>query len=199
MYIEQIKITHFIGTFNLKLMNSKDFIKQDFAECFNQMRHYDSNIIDSFKFIFTIYVALIGGAISLMDLNLKYDLAFLSKVLIIISIIFCVFVLFYIIELRIYFVRTARYINEIRHFYLTDNNEGFQNLTKFYTNRTKPDYFSLTSSHIVLASIVSLLSSFSIGLLLYVCKGEINLIIILISVLALSFQMLIILIYLKKQ
>ena len=176
-------------------MSSREFIHQDYSECFSQLRHYDSNIIDSFKFIFTIYVALIGAAISLLDLNLSFDLVSLSKILIVISIIFCVFVLFYIIELRVYFVRAARYINEIRHFYLTDNSEGFLNLTKFYTDRTKPEYFSLTSSHIILALIVATLNSFSIGLLLSVIKDQVNLLLIGISIISLVVQILIISIY----
>ncbi len=151
-------------------MDLSEFLKQDFSESYNQLRHYDNSIFDSFKFIFTIYVGLIGGAISLLNLNLKYDLLFLSKTLIVISILFCFFVLFYIIELRIYFVKVARYINEIRHFYLTDNTIKFNNATKFYTDITKPNYFNLKSSHIILAFIVSALNAFSITLLLFVCN-----------------------------
>lgn len=149
-------------------MDTSDFLKQDFSESYNQIRHYDNIILDSFKFIFSIYIALIGGAISLLNIDLKIDLMFLIKTLIIISILFCVFILYYIIEQRQYFVKTARYINEIRHFYLNDNQLGFLNESKFYVNRLKPDYFNLRSSHIILTVIISVLNAFSFGLLFFV-------------------------------
>jgi hypothetical protein len=148
-------------------MDSSDFLKEDFSESYNQLRHYDSNIFDSFKFIFTIYSALVGGAISLINIDLKYDLIILSKILLIISIVFCFFVMFYIIELRIYYVRVARYLNEIRSFFLSNNRIHFKNKCNFYMDNTKPEYFNIKSSHIILAFIVAALNSFSFGTLLY--------------------------------
>jgi hypothetical protein len=180
-------------------MDSSDFLKQDFSECYNQLRHYDNNITDSFKFIFTVYVALVAGAISLLDIQLKFDLLFLSKALIITSIIFCLFILFYIIELRVYFVRVARYLNEIRAHYLNNNEEGFENATKFYSDKSKPMYFSLTSSHLILAFIVSALNSFSIGLFFYVYKSEFKFGQVLISIIIFALQIFLIYMYLKRK
>ncbi len=180
-------------------MDNSEFLKQDFSECFGQLRHYDTIIIDSFKFIFTIYVALIGGAISIFDLKLPIDLLLLSKLLIIISIVFCFFVLFYIIEQRVYFVKVARYINEIRDHYLTGNNLGFKNLSNFYHDKGKPEYFSLTSSHIILAIIVSALNSFSIGLLLYVNRVDPLYLIVGLAILSFSIEIYLLHFYLNRK
>lgn len=41
------------------------FLERDFNQCFQQMRHYDSQIFDILKFMFTGYTALIGVALGL--------------------------------------------------------------------------------------------------------------------------------------
>lgn len=152
-------------------MDTSDFLNQDFLESHNQLRHYDSTILDSFKFIFSIYIALIGGSISLLNIEKKIDFTILIQVLITFSIILCVFVLFYIIEQRLYFVKTARYLNEIRNYFLENNQVDFKNNTQYYIDYSKPDYFNLKSSHIILTIIISVLNSFNIGLFIYVVNN----------------------------
>ena len=41
------------------------FLERDFNQCFQQMRHYDSQIFDILKFMFTAYTVLIGVALGL--------------------------------------------------------------------------------------------------------------------------------------
>jgi hypothetical protein len=46
-------------------VESLKFLENDLNQSFQQMRHYDGQIADLLKFIFTGYVALIGLAVGL--------------------------------------------------------------------------------------------------------------------------------------
>ena len=52
-------------------MDEKDqtakFLEGDFNQCFQQMRHYDSQLFDSVKFVTTAYVGLIGIGIGIYE------------------------------------------------------------------------------------------------------------------------------------
>jgi hypothetical protein len=39
------------------------FLINDFNQCFNQARHYDSQILDIFKYIVTFFTAISGAAL----------------------------------------------------------------------------------------------------------------------------------------
>ena len=47
------------------------FLERDFNQCFQQMRHYDSQLWDICKFSFTAYTALIGIAIGLYQYSIQ--------------------------------------------------------------------------------------------------------------------------------
>jgi hypothetical protein len=152
------------------MQNSPDFLNQDFSESYNQLRHYDSNIVESFKFIFTVYISMVGGSITILSINTASSLMLLLKVLLSFTFIFGFFIMWYIIEIRKYYVKTARYINEIRRTHLLALSPEFENKTLYYTDFDKPPYFSWRSSQILLIVVLSLFNSITLGILFYVCK-----------------------------
>jgi len=48
-----------------------NFLERDFNQCFQQMRHYDAQIFDILKFMFTAYSVLVGVALGLYQFGLK--------------------------------------------------------------------------------------------------------------------------------
>ena len=72
-----------------------------------------------------------------------------------------------IIRNRIYFVRMARYVNELRELFLQHKPLGFENHTRMYTRSDEPYYFNWLSSQSWLIYIVAFLNAmvlFVIGL-----------------------------------
>lgn len=151
------------------MQNSSEFLNQDFTESYNQLRYYGSNILDSFKFIFTVYISMVGGTITILSVNAGVNLMLLLKTLLSFTFIFGFFIMWYIIELRKYYVKTARYINEIRKTHLAAISNEFKNKTGYYTDLDKPLYFSWKSSQILLILILSFFNSVTLGILAYVC------------------------------
>ncbi|HEY4785957.1 MAG TPA: hypothetical protein VIH57_07905 [Bacteroidales bacterium] len=168
------------------MQNSSDFLNQDFTESYNQLRYYGSNILDSFKFIFTVYISMVGGSITILSIDAGVNLMLLLKVLLSFTVIFGFFIMWYIIELRKYYVKTSRYINEIRKTHLTAIANEFKNKTNYYTDYDKPAYFSWRSSQILLILILSFFNSVTLGILSDVCKIGHLFISILITVLSLG-------------
>ena len=152
------------------MQNSSEFLNQDFSESYDQLRYYGSNILDCFKFIFTVYISMVGGAITILSVNAGVNLMLLIKTLLIFTVVFGFFIMWYIIELRKYYVKTARYINEIRKTHLTAISNEFKNKTGYYTDIDKPLYFSWKSSQILLIIILSFFNSVTLGILAYVCN-----------------------------
>ena len=152
------------------MQNSSEFLNQDFAESYNQLRYYGSNILDSFKFIFTVYISMVGGSITILSIDAGVNLMLLLKTLLSFTVIFGFFIMWYIIELRKYYVKTARYINEIRKTHLTALAAEFKNKTGYYTDFEKPAYFSWKSSQVLLVIILSFFNSVTMGILSDVCR-----------------------------
>lgn len=152
------------------MQNSFEFLNQDFTESHNQLRYYGSNIVDSFKFIFTVYISMVGGSITILSVNTGVNLMLLLKTLLSFTVIFGFFIMWYIIELRKYYVKTSRYINEIRNTHLTALSKEFMNKTGYYIDFNKPAYFSWSSSQVLLIIILSFFNSVTLGILSYVCK-----------------------------
>lgn len=146
------------------------FLERDFNQCFQQMRHYDSQIFDILKFMFTAYSVLIGIAIGVYQFGLKenHDLSLAAIAAIITGLILGIFMFALTIRNRVYFVLVTRYINEHREFFLNHYPLGFKNKTKMYTNYTQPPYFNWRSSQSWLCYISAALNSVLLMVLLYI-------------------------------
>ena len=124
------------------------FLERDFNQCFQQMRHYDTQIFDILKFLFTAYTALIGVAFALYRFGLKesIDFTFPAIAALTVALILGLFMFALTIRNRVYFVQVARYINEQRKFFFQFKPMGFDNKSKMYTNHNQPPYFNWRSA-----------------------------------------------------
>jgi hypothetical protein len=146
------------------------FLERDFNQSFQQMRHYDLQIFDILKFMFTAYSALIGVALGLYQFGLKEnkDLSLPAIAALAVGLVIGLFMFALTIRNRVYFVQVVRYINEQRGFFLKYKPMGFENLSKMYTNHRQPPYFNWRSSHSWLCYIIAALNSALLGTLLYI-------------------------------
>ena len=125
------------------------FLERDFNQCFQQMRHYDSQIFDILKFMFTAYTALIGVALGLYQFGVKEKIYLIPPAIaaLIIGLVLGAFMFYLVLINRAYYVRVARYINEQRNLFLSFKPLGFENISRMYTNAKQP-YFSRESSQV---------------------------------------------------
>lgn len=146
------------------------FLERDFNQCFQQMRHYDAQIFDVLKFMFTAYSALIGVSIGLYQFGLKEgkDLSSPAIAAVVIGLMLGLFMFALTVRNRVYFVQVVRYVNEQRGFFLKYNPLGFENKSKMYTNHEHPPYFNWRSSHSWLCYIVATLNTTLLGVLFYI-------------------------------
>lgn len=146
-----------------------DFLSQDFNQCFQQMRHYDAQIIDTFKFLFTMYSALIGISLTLyqIGIQMKLQLEIPGIALLSIGFILGTFMLIIVVRNRAYFVQVTRYINEQRDLFLSFKPAGFENRAGMYTNACLPAYFDWRSSHLFYVYIISVFNAIMTGALAY--------------------------------
>lgn len=146
------------------------FLERDYNQCFQQMRHYDAQIFDILKFMFTAYTALIGVALGLYQFGLKEskDLSSPSIAVLVVGLMLGLFMFALTVRNRVYFVQVVRYINEQRGFFFQFKPMGFEDKLKMYTNYTQPPYFNWRSSHSWLCYISSTLNATLFGVLLYI-------------------------------
>lgn len=177
------------------------FLERDFNQCFQQMRHYDSQIFDILKFMFTAYTVLIGAALGLFKANLQVNLTVPIVISLIIGLVLGAFMFYLVLINRSYYVRVARYINEQRNLFLSFKPLGFENISRMYTNAKQP-YFSRESSQVWLAYIIGALNSTLLGVLLFITFDSYCyrwLIVIGGGLAFLSIQLVIVIKYLKSQ
>ncbi|MGA7741098.1 MAG: hypothetical protein WCE40_04600 [Polyangia bacterium] len=145
------------------------FLDRDFNQCFNQMRHHDSQILEIVKFALTAYAALVGAALAFYKYGLDKGADYRSPgvAISIVGLMLGIALLALVIRNRAYFVLVARYINEHRAFFLKDRPLGFANVTRMYTNPSQPQYFNWRSSQALLCYSLAILNSGLLGLVVY--------------------------------
>jgi len=124
------------------------FLDRDFNQCFQQMRHYDSQIFEICKFSFTAYTAIIAVALGLYQFSGKEQVDFSITIGAILGVgsLFGFFLFALTVRNRVYFVQVARYINEQRDLFLSLRPLGFSNTSRMYRNASMPPFFSPRSS-----------------------------------------------------
>ncbi len=145
------------------------FLERDFNQCFEQMRHYDGQIIEIVKFALTAYSAIAGAALAIYKYGLDKSADYRPPALAIVAVglLLGITLLALVTRNRTYFVLVTRYINEHREFFLKAKPLGFPNATRMYTNPAQPPYFNWRSSQELLLYSLALLNSGLLGLGLY--------------------------------
>ena len=146
------------------------FLESDFNQCFHQMRHYDSQIFDILKFMFTGYTALIGVALGFYKFGVKKGIDFSLPISAALSVglMLGLFMFILAVRNRVYFVQVARYINEQRSLFLRYKPLGFNNKSKMYIDHLQPPFFNWRSSQFWFMCIIASLNSTLSGVLLFI-------------------------------
>jgi hypothetical protein len=146
------------------------FLDRDFNQCFEQMRHYDSQIFEIGKFTLASYAGIIGLALGLYQFSLKesVELRPPARALLAIGLLHGFLLLGMAVRNRAYFVKVARYINEQRKLFLSSRPMGFQNESQMYVDQKYPKYYDWRSSQLWLTHLVAALNSVLLALLLAV-------------------------------
>ena len=158
---------------------SIEFLKTDYEQVFSQLRDYDDQIWEITKFSFLQLLASIGAVWAIFSLAhgekapeiLKVQWTIVSSVILIVSFLFSLLAVQFILRIRVYFAAAARYINDQRGFFLSSMPLGFNNRSGFYTDYRFPKAFDAWSTQLLSAYVISLTGSlllgFGVGLLMY--------------------------------
>ena len=163
------------------------FLGRDYGEAFSQLRAYDSQIWEITKFSFLQLIGSIGAVWAVFSLANGKDAPplligqwiLVGAIILIISFLFSMLAVQYIMRIQVYFAATARYINDHRNFFLSTTPIGFSNRSGYYTKYQYPKAFDKGSTQLLSTYFISVVSSFNlgfgIGLLAYYLKmPEIN-------------------------
>jgi len=190
---------------DLLLKESLSFLRDDFVQCFEHLRHYDTQIIDILKFTFTVYGVVAGIVFGVYRPGLFKKSAFfpLAIASLLIGLVIGLLMLGIIVRNRAYFVKVARYMNENRRFYLENNPLGFKNISGMYMDSQKPYYFNWYSSQSFVIYTQAAINSFLLGELIYIILSLPNSWTLIFSISAslilLVLQLYLIIKYLKKE
>ncbi len=155
---------------------SLKFLERDFNQCFMQMRHYDAQLFDILKFMFTGYTALIGIAVGFFQFGSKehLDLNYAVILSLMVGLIFGLFMLALVIRNRVYFVQVVRHINEQRELFYRNKPIGFENKSGMYTNCNQPPFYNYRSSQAWMMYIIASMNSTLLSILFFVAiKGNV--------------------------
>lgn len=149
-----------------QLEYGKEFLFHDFEQCFQQMRHYDSQCWDIIKFCFGEVLLAITAIWGLYCFSTepenRLDLVsihfnWLTIVILLISYIFVFISSYLVARNRVYYVKTSRYVNEFRKLAIDAHPYGFKNIHNFYNDYNLPKVNEKRSTQLVaLYSIISL-------------------------------------------
>ena len=145
------------------------FLERDFNQCFAQMRHYDSQFWNVFRFTFTAYIAILGTAIAMHRYSIEKNVDLTQAVIFILGAGLVLGLLNYCLAIRnrVYYVLVCRYINEHRKLFLESKPLGFENISGMYVNPAQPPYFNWQSWQSLLCYIIAGLNALPAALLIF--------------------------------
>jgi len=124
---------------------------EDFSQSMEMHRHYDSLNWEITKFAFGEILVAIGACWTVFNWDLTKETTpnlkwIVMSIICGASLVFGIISIFTIIKNRVYFVRTSRHINELRHHVLQCQPYGFKNDTNFWENPQYPRVKDYTST-----------------------------------------------------
>lgn len=133
------------------MSNEFELLKIDFQQCFQQMRHYDSIFWSTVKFIFTGYAVMFTATGIILELELSSRIAWTGITTLLFFTGFAGTLLqLVLLRNRIYYVRVARFVNEVRQSYLNKKVMGVQNIAGLYDDPRSPKALNLMSSQLII-------------------------------------------------
>lgn len=118
-----------------------NFLLKEYEECFIQLRHYDDRLLSLLKFAITISSSMAGGFLAIYEIISEKSM-FFWMILSLVS--GCVFIGIFIItlgmiQIRLYYVHTARQLNAIRDYQLNHISE-FKGKNQMYLTVNIPAF-----------------------------------------------------------
>ena len=174
--IENFKSWETRGIQDYESQYGTELLSHDFDQSYQQLRHYDTLNWDITKFSFIELLlgisavwAIYGFAKDSDNVNtlIAINYQWLIPSIFGVSYIFSLLASFLISRNRVYYAKTARYINEHRKLALKHKPFGFENSTSFYTNTSFPPAFDKWSTQLVCFYVIQLVSAFMFGAMIY--------------------------------
>ena len=150
------------------------FLERDFNQCFAQMRHYDSQFWNVYRFSFTAYVAILGTVVAMYQYSIEKNIDLIPAAMVVLGVGLVLGLQIYVLTVRnrVYYVVVCRYINEHRKLFLKAAPLGFENISGMYVNPRLPPYFDWLSWQSWLCYIIASLNALLAGLLIYYALDE---------------------------
>jgi len=143
------------------------FLGRDFEEAFKQLREYDKQIWEITKFSFLQLLGSIGAVWTIFTLANGNDAPKIpdnawqpvGAAILVISFLFSLLGVQFLLRSRVYFAVTARYINDQRKFFLSSKPIGFGNQSRYYTDPSQPKAFDAGSTQLLSTYVISLVGA----------------------------------------
>lgn len=176
----------------------KELMLADFEQSYEQLRHYDSQIIGTVKFLLVFYTGAFSVLIGGYECISPETKVLWVRLLLSLSFVAGIIGLIILVSTRTYFVRVARLLNEMRSIYVSDATNAFSNHAGMPVDVGFPRFYNPTSSHSFFVYLVSVINAFIGGALCFGLIGGVS-----VSVLAgtslLAIQVLTVIRYLQKK
>jgi len=138
----------------------EEFLRADFEQCHEWMRHYDSSFTSMTNFYYTGFVAILTASYVLYSrFPASVEASIGATLLLFFGAVLSPIFLYWLIKNRIYFTKMARWVNEIRETYIRTEPLGIKNRSNIYTNHTSPHYFNPGSTHLIFLYFTALCGS----------------------------------------
>ncbi len=183
-----------------------ELLKTDFQQCFQQMRHYDSIFLSIVKFMFTGYAAVFTATGGILGLQLSSGIAWTGITILLFFTGFAgMLLLFLLLRNRIYYVRVARFVNEVRHTYINQKVMGIQNIAGLYADPRSPKAMNPMSTQLIILYFILICNSlfYAFGTASACAEQELEVLRVnllwpaIVFVVALVFQLILVVLYLK--
>lgn len=173
----------------------------DFVQSMYTHRHYDTLNWQITKFAFSEILVSIGACWTVFNWDLAKETTpnlkwIVMSIICGASLVFGIISIFTIVKNRVYFVRTSRHINELRHHVLLRHPYGFKNETNFWENPQYPSVKDYDSTQFLSLYMLVFLNMIIAGVFMFSvlrwCQYENILLIILFSLVPLASSLIII-------
>lgn len=125
-----------------------ELLVADFEQSYEQLRHYDDALRKTTEFGFGATATVLAACAAIIgQYALTTFTATVVAALLLISAIAGMLLLFALAQSRVYFVRVARFVNEVRSHYLPTKPLGVENRAGMYVDAKYPPVLHPTSSH----------------------------------------------------
>lgn len=146
-----------------------EFLKIEYSQCFEQIRHYEG-VADSYlKFTFSGYPVIVAGISALYTILGEDYRNIVVSGLLLLTFLAGWAVLTLLLTNRSYYVVVARQINAIRHYFLSNDKEmDFIKYNRCYIDSNKPSAYNPKSTSTRLFDIISIINSIVGAAFLYI-------------------------------